>query len=657
MDKIVYGNMGKILRVNLTNATYETEDATKYYKEWIGGRALNHILLFRGVDVAKVDPLSPENMIIISTGPLGGTVLPSAGRTQASFISPLNKSGWGDSNCGGHFGPALKTAGYDALVITGKSPKPVYLNIQDDTIEFTPADSLWGKGTIDTQAWLTTQYGEKSKAICIGQGGENLVPYACVRTELTNSMGRTGAGCVFGSKNLKAVVVRGSKPIRLFKPKEFYKLALQVRDDIMDPNYGKAHGFSYQVLSNYGTPGFTKLVGQTGMTPFKNWQECGVDPKWDDLEKGWNHKYGQRREACFGCPIHCHATYAINDGKYPTRGGGPEYETTNALGQKCYVTDSRVVLKLNTMCNDYGIDTVETGNTFATLMEWREKGIIDKDFTDGIDLVFGNGDAMIELVPKIAHRHGCGKKLAMGPYRLGMSLGEEAMKSVVHQKGMGPTGVEIRATVGSALQFSVSPRGAHHLTGLPTAEWVNIPPLSKHTSGGYDEAGELLSYHPLAKAKLVQYYENEFFIPDSLGICKFPYGHVPFWHDTPEKLEGMYTILTRALYFATGIEYTKEDLFKTGEKAYQIERATIAMRGIRRPDDMPCYKALAGPCPGAHPVGPVPLPAIDRKKYEKVLDAYYEVRGWGTDGIPRISHLNGLGLKEVARKQAAVLGG
>lgn len=655
MKNTVYGNMGKILRIDLTRATSNTEDATPYYKEWIGGRALNHILLFRGVDVAKVDPLSPENMIIISTGPLGGTSLPSAGRTQATFISPHNKSGWGDSNCGGHFGPALKTAGYDALVISGKSPKPVYLNIQDDRVEFVPADELWGKGTIDTQAWLAVRYGERARALCIGPGGENLVPYACVRTELTNSMGRTGAGCVIGAKNLKAIVVSGTRPIRLFKPKEFYQLALQVRDDIVNPQFGKVHGFAYQVLAKYGTPGFIKLVGQTGMTPFRNHQACGVDTKWDDLENGWNHKWGQRREACFGCPIHCHATYAINDGKYPTRGGGPEYETVNALGQKCDVPDARMVLKMNTMCNDYGIDTVETGNTLSMLMELRERGIIDKEFTDGVDLVFGNAEAMIELLPKIAFKAGCGEKLAMGPYRLGNMLGEEAMKSVVHQKGMGPTGVEIRATIGTALQFCVSPRGAHHLTGLPTAEWVNIAPLSVHTSGGYPEAGELLSYHPMAKARLVQYYENEFFIPDSLGICKFPYGHVPFWHDTPEKLEYMYDMLTKALYYATGITYTKEDLFRVGEKAYQIERATIAMRGIRRKDDMPNYKALNESCPGAHPVGPVPLPLIDKAKFEKVLDAYYEIRGWNSEGIPEPKHLNNLGLAEVARKQASVL--
>ncbi len=654
MAKKIYGNMGKILRVDLTKGTYETEDATKYYKDWIGGRALNHILIFRGVDVAKVDPMSPENMIVISTGALGATTMPSSGRTQASFISPHNLSGWGDTNCGGHFGPALKTAGYDALVITGKSLKPVYIFINDNKVEFVPAGDLWGKGTIDTQASFIHKYGEDAKSLCIGQAGENLVTYACLRTELTNAMGRTGGGCVFGSKNLKAVVALGTKPVRLARPKEFLKVTKKLRDAIMDPKMGKGHALTYNIAANYGTPGFNKLIGATGMVPMRNWQKCGIDPKYDELITEWYDKYGVRREACFGCPIHCHATYAVNSGKYPTRGGGPEYETMNALGQKCDITDAKAVLKGNTMCNDYGLDTVETGNMIATLMELRERGIIDKKFTDGINLVFGNQDAMVRIIPKIALSDGCGKKLSKSPYHLAKSLGKNALKSVNHQKGMGPTGVNIAATVGAILSFSVSPRGAHHLSGLPTAEWVNIPPLAIHCSGGYKEAGELLNYHPKGKANIVKYYEDLFTIVDSLGICKFTYGHLPLWHDTVDNLELMWKLLIQALNAATGLDYTKEDLLKAAEKSYQIERATIVMRGMRRKDDMPTDKVLS-PTPGNHPLNPVPLPGVDLKKYNKVLDAYYDVRGWDKEGIPKASHLKKLGLKEIADKQTKTL--
>jgi aldehyde:ferredoxin oxidoreductase len=386
------------------------------------------------------------------------------------------------------------------------------------------------------------------------------------------------------------------------------------------------------------------------MVPIRNWQRCGIDPKFDELIHKWYDKWGTKREACFTCPVHCHASYAVNDGKYPCRGGGPEYETMTALGHKCDVTDGRTVLKANSMCNDYGLDTVETGNLFSTVMELRERGLIDSKYTDGVDLTFGNGDAIIELLPKLVFRKDCGKKLALGPYRLARTLGKKALQSVYHQKGMGPTGVELRSTVGACLSFCLSPRGAHHLSGLPTAEWVNIPPIAVHVSG-YKEAGELLSYHTKAKANLVQYYENLFFMADSLGICKFNFGHLPYWHDSPENLEYMYEQVTKAIYCATGIKYTKEELFNIFEKAYQIERASITMRGMRRKDDMPTYKATAEPCPGDHPVNPIPLPPIDLEKYNKVLDAYYEVRGWDKEtGIPKAEHLNKLGLEEVAAK-------
>lgn len=652
----VYGNMGKILRVNLTTGRHEVEDATPYYKKWLGGRCLSHYFLAKEVNVAKTDPLSPQNMILISTGLLGGTTFPSSGRTHATFLSPHNTSGWGDANCGGHFGPSLKRCGYDMLILTGKSPKPVMLHLENDTIKLIPATNLWGKGCNDTQAEILNKYGEEAKILCIGPAGENLITFANVRTEQTNSMGRCGLGAVFGSKNLKALVAKGSKPVRLFKPKEFFKTTKVLRDQIIDPDYGKVHSLTYKIMSSHGVPGVTNLIAQTGMTPIRNWQKCGIDPKFDKLVTHWFDKWGTRRESCFGCPVHCHASYAVTSGKYPNRGGGPEYETTTAFGHKCDVTDEQVVLKLNTMCNDYGLDTVETGALFSTLMELRERKIINKKFTDGIDLVFGNGDAMVELMPKIVFGMGCGKALRMGPYRLALNLGKKSMESVYHQKGMCATGVETRSTIGSMLQFAVSARGSHHLNGLPTAEWVNVPAMSVHVSG-HKEAGDIRSYHPEGKAKLVQYYENLFFMSDSLGICKFNFGHLGYWHDKPENLEYMYNMVLKSIYYASGIKYTKEELFKIFEKSNQIERSTIAMRGIRRQDDQPNHKCLTQSCPGEHPVGPVPLPPIDGKKYNKILDTYYKIRGWDRKtGIPKLRHLKNLDLDWLAAKQQKVLG-
>jgi len=642
----MYGNTGKILRIDLSNEIYTTEDTTPYFKQYLGGRALNHILLFRDIDVATVDPLGPENEIIFSSGPLGGTTFPSSGRCQATFIAPLPYSGWGDSNVGGHIGPEIKFAGYDAIVIRGRAEKPVYLNIEDDHIAFNSAADLWGKGISASSSVLHERH-RGCQTLVIGPAGENLVRFANVRTHHTDCLGRGGGGAVMGSKNLKAIVLKGTRGVNIFDPTKFLDLCAKMHREIADPAYGTIHSLSYQVLSRYGTPGITRLIGQTGMTPIKNWNQCGWWDQDKELTQYCIDTWGIKRDSCFGCPVHCHGSYRVEDSQFGSFSGGPEYESTNALGHKCLEPRGKVVLKLNEMCNDLGLDTVETGNMFAALMEWHDKGIIDAKFTDGVPMQWGNGEAMIELLPKIATRQGCGNSLAEGPYRVGKLLGEEALKCVFHYKGMGATGVDTRSTIGTLLQFAVSPRGATHLTGIPTAEWINVPALALHT-GGFAEAGDIRSYHPEAKARLVQYYENLFELPDSMGICKFPWGHTGFWHDSPEDLEKMWGYFSQALHLATGLTYTKEDLMQIGERAYQIERAVIVMRGITRSDDLPNWRSLNESCPGEHPVGPVPLPPIDLAKYEKVLDKYYELRGWTKEGNPTRKKLDELDLQEVA---------
>ena len=637
---------GKIAKIDLNKGTFTVEDTTPYLKKYLGGRALNHILLFRETDTAKVKPFDSENVIVFGSGPLGGTTWPSSGRFHASFIAPLPYSGWGDSNVGGAVGPQLKFAGWDNLVIKGKAAEPTYLYIEDDKIEFRSAKDLWGKGIDECMHTLHTRH-LGSEVLLIGPAGENLVRFAMLRTHRTSSMGRTGGGAVMGSKNLKAIVIKGTKGVKLADPNKFFELSLQCQKDLMDPNFGMVHGLTYKIMSKYGTPGITRLIGQTGMVPIKNWNECGLWAQDGELCDYIGDKIWQRNDACFSCPVHCHGAYRIEDPVYGCFSGGPEYETTCALGHKCLEPRSKLVLKLNAMCNDLGSDTVEMGAMFSSLMEWYEKGIIDEKFTDGVAMTWGNGDGMMTLLEKIVRREGCGDKLAEGPYRVGKDLGEEALNCVYQQKGMCATGVETRSTIGSMLQFAVSPRGSHHLTGLPTAEWVNIPAVAVYTSG-FEEAGDIRSYHPEAKAKLVQFYENLFELPDSLGICKFNFGHLGFWHDRVEDFEKMWDYLTKGVLYSTGLNFTKEEMMEIGERAYQIERAVIAMRGIRRQDDMPNWKCLNESCPGEHPAGPNPLPPIDKEKYEKILDKYYELRGWNEEGIPTRKRLEELGLKEVA---------
>jgi aldehyde:ferredoxin oxidoreductase len=481
----------------------------------------------------------------------------------------------------------------------------------------------------------------------IGPAGENLCKFANIRTKLTNSLGRCGGGAVLGSKNVKAIVFKGSTPIKIAEPQKFFDICNSVQKDLMDTSLGAIHGASFEIMYNYGTPGLTRMIGQTGMTPIKNWQECGFWEKDEELDgPGLIKRWGMKRDACQLCPLHCHTIYHV-EGKYATHGAGPEYETTCALGHKCLVADGAAVLKMNSMGNDLGFDTVELGNMFSTLMEWYDRGIIDESFTDGVPMTWGNADGMIELIPKIALRQGCGDELAKGPYWVGVDLGEEALKYVYHQKGMCATGVETRSTIGAMLSFGNSNRGSHHLSGLPTAEWVNQPDVAIHVAG-FKEAGELLSYHPEAKSNLVRYYENLFELPDSLGICKFPYGHAGFWHDTPELIERFWSYMIDATNYATGLNYTRQDFDEIAERAWQLERAIIAMRGMRRVDDLPNWRCLNEECPGDHPVGPIPLPKIDLEKYSKIMDQYYKIRGWTNDAVPTRAKLEEVGLKEVA---------
>ena len=346
------------------------------------------------------------------------------------------------------------------------------------------------------------------------------------------------------------------------------------------------------------------------------------------------HDHGTRREACFACPVHCHAAYAVKDGKYPTRGGGPEYETTTALGHKCDITDDKAVLKLNAMCTTTGWTRWKPGAMFSTLMELMERKIIDKEFVDGIDIQFSNGDACVELMPLIVFRQGCGDKMPTDHGASPRRSEKRPCSPCITKKACvrpasrpGPPSVPCfnsRYPRAARTTSTACPR-RNGSTSLPWAVKV----------AGYKEAGDVRSYHPQAKARLVQYYENMFFLSDSLGICKFNFGHPGYWHDRAEDLDHMYDLICKSIYYASGIKYTVDDLFRIFERSNQIERATIVMRGIRRKDDQPNWKCLHESCPGEHPVGPIPLPPIDSKKYNKILTAYYKQRGWDEDGVPK----------------------
>jgi aldehyde:ferredoxin oxidoreductase len=641
----MHGFTGKLLRIDLTKGSCTADDVGSYFKDHLGGRALNHMLLFRSADVSTVSPFEPANPLVLGAGPLCGTTWPCSARLQATFISPLAYSGWGDSNVGGGVGPELKCAGWDAVVIIGKAAKPVYIHIEDDRVELQPARDLWGKGANESIGRLLQKH-SGAQVLVIGPAGEKLVRFASVRTNRASSLGRCGGGAVMGSKNLKGLVIQGSRGVAVHDPKNFLALSLQCQQDLMDPRFGPLHRQSYQIMSHAGTPGFVRWFGRMGMTPLKNWSRCGIWSADRDLIEITGSAARERQDACSACPVHCLGAYRPQD-QSSACSGGPGYEAVVSLGHNCLEHRGKVVVALNSLCSDLGLDPVEAGNIFSNLMEWYEKGIVDESFTDGVPMRWGNGEGMIALLPKIAMRKGCGEKLAEGAYRVGKALGTEALNCVYHQKGMCSPGIETRAAVGAMLSMALSPRGAHQLSGLPTAEWMQGSAVARHITG-FKEAADPLSYHPEAKARLVEFYENFFELPDALGICKYSFGHFGYWHDRPQDMERMWQYLTKALHYATGTRFTRDDLLAIGERAYQIERSVIVLRGITRDDDLPNWKCLNQGCTREGEVSSPPIPPVNREKYEKVLSAYYRLRGWNKEGVPGLKRLQDLGLREVA---------
>ena len=641
----MHGFSGKLLRVDLTKGSCTADDLGSYFKNYLGGRALNHMLLFRSADVATVAPFEPANPLVLGAGPLCGTTWPCSARLQATFISPLAYSGWGDSNVGGGVGPELRHAGWDAVVITGRAAQPVYLHIEDDRVELKPARDIWGKGANESIGRLLARH-SGAQVLVIGPAGEKLVRFASVRTSRSSSLGRCGGGAVMGSKNLKGLVIQGSRGVAVHDPKNFLALSLQCRNDLMDPRFGPLHSRSYQIMSHSGTPGFIRWFGRMGMTPMKNWTRCGIWTEDRDLTEITGSAARERQDACSACPVHCLGAYRPRDPS-DSCSGGPGYDAVVSLGHNCLEHRGKVVVALNALCNDLGLDPVEAGNIFSNLMEWHEKGIVDESFTDGVRMQWGNGEGMMELLPKIAMRKGCGERLAEGSYRVGKGLGTEALNCVYHQKGMCSSGIETRPAVGAMLSMALSPRGAHPLSGLPTAEWMGSPAVARKITG-FREAADPLSYHPEAKARLVEFYENFFELPDALGICKYSFGHYGYWHDRPQDMERMWQYVTGALRYATGMRFTRDELLAIGERAYQIERAVIVLRGITREDDLPNWKCLNQGCVREDAVASPPVPPVNREKYEKVLDRYYRLRGWNKEGVPAFKRLQELGLREVA---------
>ena len=606
----------------------------KLRRLFLGGRGLAAYILWHHLKPGA-DPFGPDNILMASAGLLTGTIAPASGRMQWGGKSP-ETHGVGRGNMGGFFGPELKYAGFEHLVFKGASDKPVYLYVHDGEIEIRDASHVWGKDTIETQKILREEAGdEEVKISCIGPAGENLAVFGNWRTGAKNAAGRTGTGCIAGSKKLKAVVVRGTQGLSLAHPKEALKYAKEAVDQIMSTKVAKAMSvdgtaYIWNVTNSSGL--LEWMNGQTNKYPFGDWHELTIEKFIDEYSLG--------TVACFGCTIHCRHQFRLKDGPLAGDfGEGPEYNTQTTFGS-FGLTNWEDMLYNWHLANLYGIDTTGWCNLVRGSMELYQRGIINKEITGGLDLSWTNAR---EVIPKLleltAKNEGFGAILAKGHLGLISELSkysDQVPYYILHCKGLGKLGNVDRVQPSFSLGIATSTRGADHLTSRPALDHFHLPEdVLEKIYGGY-VSSDYTSYD--GKARMVRWHEDTYALVDCLGTCKFQ--TVFFSPNLPSLKEWV-----KYLHYIVGMEYTVEELFEVGERVYTLEKLINNREaGHTRKDDYPPDRSFKEG--HKYGLGPVKGKHMERKKYDKMLDEYYELHGWDKNGVPTPETVKHLQLDE-----------
>lgn len=597
----MFGYVGKVLRVNLTNGTSVTEALNhEQALKFLGGRGLGTKMYMDEVS-PEVDALSPENKVIIITGPLTGTSAPTSGRFMVVTKSPLSGT-IACSNSGGHWGAELKFAGYDAVILEGKSEKPVYLNIVDDQVELLDATSIWGKVVSETTDALEAKHGEKAKVLTIGPAGENLSKIAAVMNDRYRAAGRSGVGAVVGSKNLKGIVVKGSQKVVTSDPEKFKEIFSSCMKKI------KENGVTGQGLPTYGTAVLVNIINENGAFPTNNFQTSQFPMAEEISGEALAEKYLTKKDVCYRCPIACGRFCEVDD----VKGGGPEYETIWAFGGDCGVHSLPDIIKANFWCNEIGVDTISAGATLAAAMELYQRDLIKKEeFADGPELSFGNNDAVVYWTKAMADKDGLGAKLAQGSYRLGEMYGAADVSMSV--KKLEIPAYDPRGIQGQGLQYATSNRGGCHVRGyLISPEILGLPEkLDRFSLEG--------------KPAWAKAFQDLTAAIDSLGLCLF----TSFAMGAPDYADLMNTIC--------GTQLTGDDIFEAGDRIWNLERVYNLKAGITPAEDTLPKRLLEDPIPAGPSEGWV-------SKLSEMLPLYYEARGWDTSGVPTDSKLSALGL-------------
>ncbi|MCP8320065.1 MAG: aldehyde ferredoxin oxidoreductase family protein [archaeon] len=610
---------GKTLTFDLTKGkTYRRQIKPEIVKLLLGGRGIGSWLLYRLLP-RRIDPLSPDNVLIFSTGPLTGTAAPASSRLAVTAKSPETGI-LGGGNCGGFWAPMLRRSGFDVLIIKGRSTRPIYLWICDSRFEIRDASDLWGMDAIDTQEYLKKIH-PRSEVICIGQAGERLVRFACIRTGLKNSCGRTGMGAVMGSKNLKAIVTFGTERVETAFPKELLEESKLCMHKILERKVTR-------VMSRYGTPFLINILNTLETLGTRNFQSNYFEHAENISGEELVSKYSSKTVSCFGCPVHCRHSYEL-EGEIAE---GPEFGTLGCLGAKCGVSDMKTLLKANILCNRYGLDTVTTGSLIAWAMECWEKNLLAK-FDTELKLDWGNCNALLTLIDKIALREGFGNILAEGGLRASKILGKESKQYLVHVKGLPTEAVDVRWNMGFALGLVTASRGGDHLRSRPTLENLCLPTeVLKKICGGY------VSSDPLScegKALMVKWAEELYAVTDSLGICRF----VSLWN-SPNLLD--YSDLAKLLTLTVNIKISVPELKAVGERIVNVERLYNMREGVTKKDDDLPARFYETPSTGKKP-------ALTRGRLKRMLDEYYTLRGWTREGRPKSTKIKELQIHQLSR--------
>ncbi|MEM2110943.1 MAG: aldehyde ferredoxin oxidoreductase family protein [Candidatus Bathyarchaeia archaeon] len=614
----MYGYMGKILYIDLARKKFHTENlTTEFCKKYIGGIGFIARLLLDHTP-PKLDPYSPDNPLIFAVGPFGGTIFPNSNKLQVGAKSPL--TGFiGEAASSSFWAQQFKQAGYDVMVIKGKSDSPCYIFIDDETVSFHDATDLWGLSVHETDRTLKESLGDETISVaCIGLAGENLVPMACISNDIRRHAGRTGLGAVMGSKKLKAIAVRGTKTVNVANIDRLMEISLDYSE--------KSRGPSEELFWRYGTPGIVPVLQSQGILPTRNWRQATFEHAEEIGGEFMMKNYVRKIVACSSCAVACDHICNVKEGPYANSVATINYESLYAFGPECGVYHFPAIIEATELCDYYGLDSISTGVTIGWAMECFERGLITEQQTNGLKLNFGNYDAMIELIHLIVKRQGIGNLLADGVKKASEKLGKGSEHFAMHIKGLELPGYDLRGLKTAAIGFAVCARGGCHERSCgPFIELLGERPLGL--------AGVDRFKLEKGRGKIIVMGENYNAIMDSLIYCKF--GR-KFFTNAFDEFANAYTLIT-------GIEMSPRELFVAGERIVNMRKIFNIYQGWTRADDHLPPRIMYDPIPDGLSKGSRVTP----EEFKLGIEDYYQERGWDVNtGIPTEDKLKELGLED-----------